>query len=156
MHILNVQPANHAKLKFYGSNYKLNITFAAVKKNTMKAIWTILLLIASNVFMTFAWYGHLKLQEMKISSNWPLIAIILFSWGVAFFEYCAQVPANRIGFTENGGPFNLMQLKIIQEVISLTVFTILATVMFKGQPLQWNHLAAFFCLIMAVFFVFLK
>ena len=76
--------------------------------------------------------------------------------GVAFFEYCAQVPANRIGFTENGGPFNLMQLKIIQEVISLTVFTILATVMFKGQPLQWNHLAAFFCLIMAVFFVFLK
>ena len=122
----------------------------------MKAIWTILLLIASNVFMTLAWYGHLKLQEMKISSSWPLIVVILFSWGVAFFEYCAQVPANRIGFTENGGPFNLMQLKIIQEVISLTVFTILATVMFKGQPLQWNHLAAFFCLIMAVFFVFLK
>ena len=127
-----------------------------INKDNMKAIWTILLLIASNVFMTFAWYGHLKLQEMKISSNWPLIAIILFSWGVAFFEYCAQVPANRIGFTENGGPFNLMQLKIIQEVISLTVFTILATVMFKGQTLQWNHFVAFLCLILAVFFVFLK
>lgn len=122
----------------------------------MKAIWTIVLLITSNVFMTFAWYGHLKLQDMKISSSWPLIGVILFSWAVAFFEYCAQVPANRIGYTENGGPFNLMQLKVIQEVISLTVFTILVTVMFKGQSFQWNHLAAFFCLIMAVFFVFLK
>ena len=122
----------------------------------MKAIWTILLLIASNVFMTFAWYGHLKLQEMKISSSWPLILVILFSWGVAFFEYCAQVPANRIGFVENGGPFNLMQLKVVQEVISLTIFTVIVTVMFKGQALQWNHFAAFFCLILAVFFVFLK
>lgn len=122
----------------------------------MKAIWTILLLIASNVFMTFAWYGHLKLQEMKISSGWPLILVILFSWGVAFFEYCAQVPANRIGFVDNGGPFTLMQLKVVQEVISLTVFTVIVTVLFKGQPLQWNHFAAFFCLIMAVFFVFLK
>ena len=122
----------------------------------MKAIWTILLLIASNIFMTFAWYGHLKLQEMKISSSWPLILVILFSWGVAFLEYCAQVPANRIGFIENGGPFNLMQLKVIQEVISLTVFTLIAMFMFKGQTLQWNHIAAFFCLIMADFFVFLK
>ena len=122
----------------------------------MKAIWTILLLIASNVFMPFAWYGHLKLQEMKISPSWPLILVILVSWGVAFLEYCAQVPANRIGFDGNGGPFNLMQLKIIQEVISLTVFTVLVTVMFTGQTLQWNHFAAFFCLIMAVFFVFLK
>ncbi len=122
----------------------------------MKAIWTILLLITSNVFMTFAWYGHLKLQEMKISSGWPLILVILFSWGVAFLEYCAQVPANRIGFIENGGPFNLMQLKVIQEAISLTVFTLMAVFMFKGQDLQWNHIVAFFCLIMAVFFVFLK
>ena len=122
----------------------------------MKAIWTILLLICSNVFMTFAWDGHLKLQEMKISTSWPLIGVILFSWAAAFFEYCAQVPANRIGYVENGGPFNLMQLKIIQEGISLTVFTIMVTVMFKGQSLQWNHFAAFFCLIMAVFFVFLK
>ena len=122
----------------------------------MKAIWTILLLICSNVYMTFAWYGHLNLQEMKIYTSWPLIGVILFSWAVALFEYCAQVPANRIGYVENGGPFNLMQLKIIQEVISLTVFTIMVTVMFKGQSLQWNHFAAFFCLVMAVFFVFLK
>ena len=122
----------------------------------MKAILTILLLIASNVFMTFAWYGHLKLQEMKISTSWPLILVILFSWGVAFLEYLAQVPANRIGFDGNGGPFNLMQLKVIQEVISLTVFTVIVTVMFKGQSPHWNHFAAFFCLILAVFFIFLK
>ncbi|HAW06494.1 MAG: DMT family protein [Bacteroides sp.] len=122
----------------------------------MKAVWTILLLITSNIFMTFAWYGHLKLQEMKISGSWPLILVILFSWGLAFFEYCAQVPANRIGFDGNGGPFNLMQLKVIQEAISLTVFTLIVTLLFKGQPLQWNHLAAFFCLLLAVFFVFLK
>lgn len=122
----------------------------------MKAVWTILLLITSNIFMTFAWYGHLKLQEMKISGSWPLILVILFSWGLAFFEYCAQVPANRIGFDGNGGPFNLMQLKVIQEAISLTVFTLIVTLLFNGQPLQWNHLAAFFCLLLAVFFVFLK
>lgn len=122
----------------------------------MKAIWTILLLVTSNIFMTFAWYGHLKLQEMKISLNWPLIGVILFSWAIAFFEYCAQVPANRIGFNENGGPFNLMQLKVIQEVISLTVFTVIATLLFKGQALQWNHLVAFVLLILAVFFVFMK
>lgn len=122
----------------------------------MQWFWTILLLVVSNIMMTFAWYGHLKLQEMHISDNWPLILVILFSWGIALFEYCAQVPANRIGFIGNGGPFNLMQLKVIQEVISLTVFTIVVTVMFKGQPIQWNHFAAFGCLILAVFFVFLK
>lgn len=122
----------------------------------MNGIWTILLLIVSNVFMTFAWYGHLKLQQMDISTGWPLILVILISWGMAFFEYCAQVPANRIGFSGNGGPFNIMQLKVIQEVISLTVFTLIVTVMFRGEPLQWNHLAAFACLILAVFFVFLK
>ncbi len=122
----------------------------------MKAILTVGLLIVSNIFMTFAWYGHLKLQEMKISTGWPVFLIILFSWGLAFFEYCAQVPANRIGFNENGGPFNIMQLKVIQEAISLTIFTILVTILFKGQPLQWNHFAAFACLILAVFFVFVK
>ncbi len=122
----------------------------------MKIILTVLLLVLSNIFMTFAWYGHLKLQEMKISTGWPIFLVILFSWGVAFFEYCAQVPANRIGFIDNGGPFNLMQLKVVQEVISLTVFTVIVTVMFKGQALQWNHFAAFGCLILAVFFVFLK
>lgn len=122
----------------------------------MKAVWTILLLVTSNIFMTFAWYGHLKLQEMKISTGWPLIAVIVFSWCIAFFEYCAQVPANRLGFIGNGGPFNLMQLKVIQEVISLTVFTVMALFMFRTQSLQWNHIAAFLCLVLAVFFVFLK
>ena len=122
----------------------------------MKALLTVLLLVTSNIFMTFAWYGHLKLQEMKISTGWPLILVILMSWGMALFEYCAQVPANRIGFNGNGGPFNIMQLKVIQEVISLTVFTVIVTVMFKGETLQWNHFAAFLCLIAAVFFVFLK
>ena len=81
----------------------------------MQAIWTILMLVCSNIFMTFAWYGHLKLQEMKISTGWPLILVILFSWGIAFFEYCLTVPANRIGFQANGGPFNLMQLKVIHH-----------------------------------------
>lgn len=122
----------------------------------MQGFWTILLLVVSNCFMTFAWYGHLKLGELKISTDWPLILVILFSWGIAFFEYCAQVPANRIGFQENGGPFNLVQLKVIQEVISLAVFSIFVIFVFKGQPLQWNHIAAFACLILAVFFVFLK
>ena len=122
----------------------------------MQGFWTVLMLIFSNVLMTFAWYGHLKLQQMDISTNWPLIAIILFSWGIAFFEYCLAVPANRIGFQGNGGPFNLLQLKVIQEVISLTVFSIIVMFVFKGQPIQWNHLAAFACLVLAVFFVFLK
>lgn len=122
----------------------------------MKALYTVLLLITSNVFMTIAWYGHLKLQEMKVTTGWPLISVILLSWGIAFFEYCAQVPANRIGFAENGGPFSLIQLKVIQEVVSLTVFTLIVTLMFKNQALQWNHFVAFFLLIMAVFFVFLK
>jgi hypothetical protein len=106
--------------------------------------------------MTFAWYGHLKLQETKISENWPLWAVILFSWSIALFEYSFQVPANRIGFIENGGPFTLMQLKVIQEVITLIIFTVFATVMFKGEALHWNHIAAFICLVLAVYFVFMK
>lgn len=106
--------------------------------------------------MTFAWYGHLKLQETKIVSNWPLYGVILLSWGIALFEYCFQVPANRMGFRENGGPFSLMQLKIIQEVITLVVFTVFSTLLFKGESLQWNHIAAFLCLIAAVYFVFMK
>ena len=122
----------------------------------MQGIWTILLLIVSNIFMTFAWYGHLKLQEMKISTSWPLILVILFSWGLAFFEYCAQVPANRLGSNINGGPFSLVQLKVIQEVVSLLVFTVVVSLLFKGESLHWNHLAAFVCRVMAVFFVFMK
>lgn len=122
----------------------------------MRGLLTVLLLVVSNVFMTFAWYGNLKLEEMKITTDWPLFLIILASWGVAFCEYSFMIPANRIGFIGRGGPFNLMQLKVIQEVVSLTVFTIIATFIFKGQPIQWNHIVAFMCLVLAVFFVFLK
>lgn len=122
----------------------------------MKGLYTVLLLIVSNIFMTFAWYGHLKLQEMKISTNWPLYAVILFSWSIALAEYACQVPANRIGFQGNGGPFSLMQLKVIQEVITLIIFTVFTTVLFRGESLHWNHLAAFVCLVLAVYFVFMK
>lgn len=120
----------------------------------MNAFYTILLLIVSNVFMTLAWYGHLRLQQMHVSTSWPLIGVILFSWGIAFFEYCAQVPANRIGFIGNGGPFTLIQLKVIQEVVSLMVFTLIANLLFQGQQLHWNHVAAFACLVLAVYFTF--
>jgi uncharacterized protein (DUF486 family) len=106
--------------------------------------------------MTLAWYGHLKLSEMKITNNSSLWLIILFSWGVALFEYCFQVPANRIGFEGNVGPFSLMQLKVTQEVITLIVFTVFALMAFENVKLQWNHIAAFVCLILAVYFVFMK
>jgi hypothetical protein len=119
-------------------------------------ICTILLLLVSNVFMTFAWYGNLKLQQMNISTSWPLIVIILCSWGLALFEYCAMIPANRIGSQINGGPFSLMQLKIIQEAISLIVFTGIVALVFKGEPIKWNHFVAFALIILAVFFAFLN
>ncbi len=121
-----------------------------------KGFYAVALLIVSNVFMTFAWYGHLKMKEFSWFSTLPLIAVIAISWGIAFFEYCFQVPANRIGFKENGGPFTLMQLKVVQEVITLIVFTIFSTLSFKTETLKWNHLAAFVCLILAVYFVFKK
>ena len=122
----------------------------------MTGVWTILLLVVSNIFMTLAWYGNLKLQEMNVITNWPLILIILASWGVALLEYCFMIPANRMGSSINGGPFSLFQLKIMQEVISLTVFTVMITFMFKGEHLHWNHVAAFLCLIAAVYFMFRK
>ena len=122
----------------------------------MTGLYTVLLLVVSNIFMTIAWYGHLKLQEMKLIDNWPLFAVVLFSWGIALFEYSFQVPANRIGFVDNGGPFNLVQLKVIQEVVSLTVFTAFTILGFRGQTFHWNHIAAFVCLILAVYFVFMK
>lgn len=105
--------------------------------------------------MTFAWYGHLKLQTLGISKNWPLYVVVLVSWGVALLEYSFMIPANRIGYSGNGGPFSLMQLKVIQEAVTLTVFTIVAMFMFQGERLHWNHVAAFVCLIAAVCLVFL-
>lgn len=122
----------------------------------MRGVSTILLLIVSNVFMTFAWYGNLKLQEMKISTDWPLYVVILASWGMALIEYFCLIPANRLGSQITGGPFSLMQLKIIQEAISLVVFTIIVATAFKSEPIQWNHFVAFGCIIAAVFFAFLK
>ena len=120
----------------------------------MKAFWTIGLLIISNIFMTFAWYGHLK---MKQTFSWfetlPLIGVVAFSWCIAFFEYVFQVPANRIGFEGNGGPFSLMQLKILQEVITLVVFVVFSVVAFHMQ-VKWNHIVAALCLVAAVYFVF--
>ena len=123
----------------------------------MNHFYTIALLIVSNVFMTFAWYGHLKLQQIKVfTDHTPLFVIILCSWLLALPEYSCQVPANRIGFIGNGGPYTLTQLKVIQEVISLSVFTVFVTLFFNGESLHWNHLAAFGCLILAVYFVFMK
>ena len=105
----------------------------------MNGLYTIILLVLSNVFMTFAWYGHLKLQENGTSSHWPLIGVIVFSWAIAFFEYCCQVPANRMGFIGNGGPF-----------------TVVANILFQGQNLHWNHILAFLLIICAVYLVFMK
>ncbi|MDE6271896.1 MAG: DMT family protein [Muribaculaceae bacterium] len=123
----------------------------------MTAFYTILLLIISNIFMTLAWYGHLKMQDLKwISNTTPLVIVVLISWGIALMEYFCQVPANRMGFTGNGGPFSLMQLKVIQEAITLVIFTVFTVVFFRGETLHWNHFAAFVCLIMAVWLVFLK
>ncbi|TND06573.1 MAG: hypothetical protein FD123_3508 [Bacteroidetes bacterium] len=121
-----------------------------------KSLSTITLLLFSNIFMTLAWYGHLKFKDMKWFSQLGLPMIILISWGIALFEYCFQVPANRIGYIENGGPFNLWQLKVIQEVITLLVFTIFTTVVFRNESFRLNHLIGFLFLILAVYFIFKK
>lgn len=107
--------------------------------------------------MTFAWYGQLKLSEMKvITSNTPLYIVILLSWLIALLEYCFMVPANRYGFVGNGGHFSLLQLKVMQEVISLLVFSVFAILLFKGESLHWNHFLAFGLLIAAVYLVFME
>jgi uncharacterized protein len=121
-----------------------------------KALFTFVLLVLSNTFMTFAWYGHLKFKQMNWFSNLGLIGVILVSWGIALFEYSLQVPANRIGFSENGGPFNLWQLKVIQEVITLVVFTVFTLIFFKTEPLKLNHIIGFGFLVLAVYFIFKK
>jgi hypothetical protein len=107
---------------------------------------TPLLLIFSNILMTFAWYGHLK------APSWPLWLAILVSWGIAFFEYCLAVPANRIGYAS--GAYTGQQLKIMQEVITLSVFAAFS-LLFLGEPLRWTYLAAMACMVAAVGFIFL-
>ena len=122
----------------------------------MKAFYTIVLLILSNVFMTLAWYGHLKFAEWKWFNKLGLIAIILISWGIALFEYFFQVPANKIGFKGNGGQFTLLQLRVIQEVITLVVFVAFSMIAFKNETFKWNHAIGFLFLVLSVYFIFRK
>lgn len=120
----------------------------------MKGLLTILLLVCSNAFMTLAWYGHIVFKS-KIE-RFGMVAVVLLSWSIALFEYCFQVPANRLGSAQYGGPFSLWELKVIQEVITLVVFTIFTVVFMKSETLRWNHLAGFVCLVLAVYFIFKK
>jgi len=122
----------------------------------MKGFITIGLLILSNVFMTLAWYGHLKFKDLKWFENAGLITIVLISWGLALFEYCFQVPANKIGFQGNGGPFSLLQLKVIQEVITLIIFVIFTMLFCKYESFRWNHFTGMCFLVLAVYFIFKK
>jgi uncharacterized protein (DUF486 family) len=108
---------------------------------------TVALLVASNVFMTFAWYGHLRFKEV------PLWKAILASWAIAFFEYCLMVPANRLGYMD--GTFSATQLKILQEGITLFVFVIFS-VLYLNEELKWNYIVSFFFIVCAVFFAFKK
>ena len=122
----------------------------------MRGLYTIILLILSNAFMTLAWYGHLKFKDMKWSQHLGLVSIILISWGIALFEYILQVPANRLGFREQGGPFSLLQLKVIQEVITLVVFVIFSILFFRHESFRTNHLIGLVLLVLAVYFIFKK
>ncbi|RZL07409.1 MAG: hypothetical protein EOO89_23120 [Pedobacter sp.] len=122
----------------------------------MRSIFTVGMLIISNVFMTLAWYGHLKFKDMEWSRNMGLISIILLSWIIALAEYAFQVPANKFGFRENGGPFTLLQLKVIQEALSITIFLIFSFIFFKTERIAWNHFVGFGLIILAIFFIFKK
>lgn len=122
----------------------------------MKGIYSIVLLILSNIFMTLAWYGHLKFKELKWFENLGLIAIIFISWGLALFEYFFQVPANRIGYKGTGGPFTLLQLKVIQEVITLVIFLVFSLLFFKSESFRLNHFIGLIFLVLAVYFIFKK
>jgi len=106
--------------------------------------------------MTLAWYGHLKFGELKWFSKLGIISVVLVSWGIALFEYAFQVPANRIGYNGNGGPFSLIELKVIQEVTTLLIFTVFSLLFFKNENFRLNHLIGFAFLILAVYFIFKK
>jgi len=122
----------------------------------MRSVYTIILLVLSNTFMTLAWYGHLKFKDMKWSQHLPIITVILISWGIALFEYMLQVPANRLGFKEYGGPFTLLQLKVIQEVITLLVFAVFSAAYLGTETFRLNHLIGLVFLVLAVYFIFRK
>ena len=121
----------------------------------MKGFTTVSLLVLSNAFMTIAWYGHLKFNGSRMG-NLGILAFILFSWGIAFFEYCFQVPANRIGYQAFGGPFSLVQLKVIQEVVTLLIFMVFTLIVFKNETFRINHVIGFIFLVLAVYFIFKK
>ncbi len=121
-----------------------------------RAISTILLLMASNTFMTIAWYGHLRFKDIAILKNAGLLTTILISWGIALLEYALMVPANKIGSATDGGPFNMWQLKLIQEVISISIFVIFTLLFFKTETLKWNHFIGFIFLLGAIYFFFKK
>lgn len=123
---------------------------------TLKGLMTIVLLVLSNSFMMLAWYGHLKFFELKWFGKLGIISIVMISWGIALFEYAFQVPANRMGYKENGGPFSLMELKVIQEVITLLVFTVFSVMFFKNENFRFNHMIGFVFLILSVYFIFKK
>ena len=125
---------------------------SAVTKFLTPGVTTVILLVVANMFMYIAWYGHLKLQTAGVTSNWPLYLVVVMSWGVALLEYSCQVPANRIGFEGNGGPYSLMQLKVMQEVI----FMVFSLFVFDGFAIRWNHILAMILLVAAVWLVFMK
>jgi uncharacterized protein (DUF486 family) len=106
--------------------------------------------------MTLAWYGHLKFSQFPQFAKIGIVSIVLISWGIAFFEYIFQVPANRLGFVENGGPFNMWQLKVIQEIISLVTFSLFVVFVVKTETFRWNHAVGFIFLVLAVYFIFKK
>lgn len=122
----------------------------------MKSFFTIAMLTVSNVFMTLAWYGHLRFKDMEWSKNLGLVSIILISWCIALAEYAFQVPANKFGFKGNGGPFSLLELKIIQEALSITVFLLFTLIFFKTEKIAWNHLVALVLILLGVYFAFKK
>ncbi|MEG1607218.1 MAG: DMT family protein [Mucinivorans sp.] len=119
----------------------------------MQGLWAILLLVVSNTFMTFAWYGQLKFSWFV---GKPLVLIILVSWMIALAEYSFMIPANRLGYQGTGGPFSLLQLKVIQEVVTLVVFVVFSTLFFRSEPIRLNHLYGAIFLILAVYFIFKK
>lgn len=122
----------------------------------MKAVYSIGLLVVSNVFMTLAWYGHLQFKNYPTLQKLGLFTVILISWGLALFEYIFQVPANKIGYKGNGGAFSMFELKTIQEAISLVVFTLMLVFVFRTEKLAWNHAIGFGLIVLAVYVIFKK
>ncbi|MBA3680640.1 MAG: DMT family protein [Bacteroidetes bacterium] len=121
-----------------------------------RALSTILLLMASNTFMTIAWYGHLRFKDISFLKNAGMVTTILISWGIALLEYSLMVPANKLGSSINGGPFNMWQLKLTQEIVSISIFVIFTLIFFKTETLRWNHLIGFIFLLGAIYFFFKK